>query len=594
MSLLTRLFISCLCVSLSSQSPTVPGIYYKPGNVTIGALLPIHSTSEQHVCHKLQPYGLGFAETLIYCIELINNSSDILRDVTLGYDIRDYCESPTLGMKMTHEFVKENFIIDFSLGACGNTSTRSVYSLSTHAQTKSHISAVIGAYDSGTTVLVAELLSIVNLSILSPFSTSEQLSNYATFFRTIPPDGLQARAMADLITMFNWTYVGVIAVDHSYGRYGVMYLEKEAEKSKKFCTSQVSYFNRLGYQTKMESIIRKLRKHKELRVIVLWANSAQTIDFLKTAKNLGLYDRVWILSDDVSAVSNSALMKISNQISGVFLGMAHRHYKYPQLNRHFKEMLKKPRRNKWWSELFEVEFNCSLSGFASKNFPVCTIDRLNFSRILGDLYNPYTPYLVDSVQAIATALNTMYNCSGIKEKCPRTQPFINPEDLVHYLKNISFRGVTGEVGFDQKGNPISSSYEIITLHNNSHNVLVKTKVGNWSLHDGLQIDRTLIQWSQFPDNKPPSSMCMGRCAPGTRQTAAKNCCWECIPCEEGTVTVGYAQKECRRCPGLTVASSKKNACLEEVVVNIGLGSDTGIVFATIAGKHPARQTDNIK
>lgn len=585
MHLLSRLVL--LAVTAVSLTEASLAIYYKPGNVTIGALLPIHGTTEDKVCNKLQPYGLGFAETLIYCIELINNSSEILRDITLGYDIRDYCESPTLAMKMTHEFVKQNFIIDFNLGACGNTSTQSsskYTSRSTHAQHQSHISAVIGAHDSGSTVLVAELLGVVDIPLVSPFSTSEQLSSYPTFFRTIPPDGLQARAMADLITKFNWSYVGVVAVDHSYGRYGVKYLEKEAQ-THTFCTGPVEYFPRLGYQTKMESIIDNLLKQKLVRVIVLWANSGQSIEFLKKANKKGLRDKVWILSDDVSALSSSVLIKIAGQINGVFLGVAHYYYKYIPLQNHFKKMLENPRNNTWWVELFESEFNCTLSGFESKRFPVCNIKHLNLSRVVNDLYNSYSPYLVDAVSAIARALNSMYNCSGGAPKCPTTQPFVNPEDLLKYLKNVSFEGVTGKVGFDQQGNPISSSYDIVHLHNNSQNLFVKTKIGTWSLQGGLQqLKEPLIKWN-IPEKKPPSSVCMGKCAPGTWQTNTKNCCWECIPCKEGTVTLEFSAPKCKKCPDLQVASSKKNGCLDKVIVNVTLESDTGIVFAVISGKH---------
>lgn len=559
--------------------------YYKPGNVTIGALLPIHGASQDGVCSKLRPYGLGFAETLIYSVELINNNSEILRGITLGYDIRDYCGSPTMGMNMTHEFVKQNFMLDFAMGACGNLSAHSKYTTGnsryTHAQTK--ISAVIGAHDSGTTVLVAELLSVVNIPIISPFSTSEQLSSYREFFRTIPPDGLQARAMADLISTFNWSYVGVVAVDHSYGRYGVKYLEEVAMK-RAFCTGTVEYLPRLGYKSKMESIIYNLIKQKLVRVIVLWANADQTIEFLKTAMTMGLRDRVWILSDDVMALSSRFFDRIGDEMNGVILGIAHRHYSNQKhvIQNNLLKKLKRPHKgNKLWDELFQLEFGCTLSNSKTK-LPTCNPKSMNFSRALNDLYNSYSPYLVDAVQAVGKALHAMYNCNNSLKKCPKTSPFINSEDLLEYLKNVSFQGATGKIGFNSQGNPISSSYDVLHIHSNSKGTFVKTQIGTWSL-DGLEIKKDMIKWT-VPEKKPPSSSCMSKCAPGTLQTTSKNCCWECIPCKDGTVSLEYGASSCIKCPGLTVASSNKNECLEEVIVNVTIASDIGIIITVIAGK----------
>ena len=63
---------------------------------------------------------------------------------------------------------------------------------------------MIGTEDSSSSVVVASLLHVVQIPAVSPFATSEELSSpfYDDFFRTISPDGQQARAMVEIIRVF--------------------------------------------------------------------------------------------------------------------------------------------------------------------------------------------------------------------------------------------------------------------------------------------------------------------------------------------------------------------------------------------------------
>jgi ABC-type branched-subunit amino acid transport system substrate-binding protein len=56
--------------------------------------------------------------------------------------------------------------------------------------------------------------------MISPASTSDELTGYddgGLFFRTVPPDTLQARALADLIGGDGNNSVGILALNDPYG-----------------------------------------------------------------------------------------------------------------------------------------------------------------------------------------------------------------------------------------------------------------------------------------------------------------------------------------------------------------------------------------
>lgn len=47
---------------------------------------------------------------------------------------------------------------------------------------------------------------------------------FPTFFRTMPSDIYQARAMAQLAIRFNWTWIGAVVANNDYGHMAVKVL----------------------------------------------------------------------------------------------------------------------------------------------------------------------------------------------------------------------------------------------------------------------------------------------------------------------------------------------------------------------------------
>lgn len=78
---------------------------------------------------------------------------------------------------------------------------------------------------------VANLLRLFQIPQISYASTSAKLSDktrYDYFSRTVPPDFYQAKAMAEILRFFNWTYVSTVASEGDYGETGIEAFEQEA------------------------------------------------------------------------------------------------------------------------------------------------------------------------------------------------------------------------------------------------------------------------------------------------------------------------------------------------------------------------------
>lgn len=85
---------------------------------------------------------------------------------------------------------------------------------------QSGVNAIIGAASSGVSLTVIDTITGAGVVEFSPANTSDQFTTYndqGLYFRTAPPDTLQARALADLIGADGNNTVGILAINDPYG-----------------------------------------------------------------------------------------------------------------------------------------------------------------------------------------------------------------------------------------------------------------------------------------------------------------------------------------------------------------------------------------
>ncbi|MGR7027914.1 ABC transporter substrate-binding protein [Geodermatophilus sp. URMC 62] len=82
------------------------------------------------------------------------------------------------------------------------------------------VNAIVGAASSTVSLNVIDRITSAGVMQISPANTSDQFTDYADnglYFRTAPPDVLQARALADLIAEDGNNTVGILARNDAYG-----------------------------------------------------------------------------------------------------------------------------------------------------------------------------------------------------------------------------------------------------------------------------------------------------------------------------------------------------------------------------------------
>ena len=144
---------------------TVVQAVSEDGDVILGGLFNVHQFPAENStgqCGELDTKGLGRAMAMIFAIETINQNSKLLPNITLGYDIRDYCENTTKAMEMTFGLMKDK--------TCSNKTC-------SKREMKSPIVALIGPFESRTALAINGFLQMLEVPAISGTTTSPELSS---------------------------------------------------------------------------------------------------------------------------------------------------------------------------------------------------------------------------------------------------------------------------------------------------------------------------------------------------------------------------------------------------------------------------------
>ncbi|XP_064304699.1 G-protein coupled receptor family C group 6 member A isoform X3 [Phalacrocorax carbo] len=239
-----------------------------PGDIVIGGLFAVHSEMlhpEEHFIKPVIQNCAGFEiqiflQTLamIHAIEMINNST-LLSGVTLGYEIYDTCAEVTKAMasalRFLAKFNSSNDVVEFKCN---------------YSDYIPRIKAVTGASYSEVSMAVSRLLALQLIPQVSPASSAEILSDkirFPSFFRTIPSDFHQTRAMAHLICESGWNWIGVIATDDDNGRFALESFGVQAMANNvciAFKEMLPAYLSDNTFHTKVDHAVEKIVKETKL------------------------------------------------------------------------------------------------------------------------------------------------------------------------------------------------------------------------------------------------------------------------------------------------------------------------------------------
>ncbi|KAE8295197.1 Extracellular calcium-sensing receptor [Larimichthys crocea] len=141
---------------------------------------------------------LRFSRAMVFAIEEINNSTELLPGIKLGYRIHDSCASVPVAVHVAFQL---------------SNGLDPVFYTSNNCSRSGMVMAIVGESGSTLSISMSRIMGPFKIPLVSHFSTCACLSDkqqYPTFFRTIPSDQFQADALAKLVKHFGWTWIGAI------------------------------------------------------------------------------------------------------------------------------------------------------------------------------------------------------------------------------------------------------------------------------------------------------------------------------------------------------------------------------------------------
>uniref|UniRef100_A0A3P9PD21 Olfactory receptor C family, j1 n=1 Tax=Poecilia reticulata TaxID=8081 RepID=A0A3P9PD21_POERE len=600
MLLIVGLLLFCL-VDVSGENPSCQiygtkelSQFSKEGDIIIGGIFSFHQNPVTVSpaltinpgaiqCKGLEIGELQFAYTMMFAIDEINNSTELLPDVSLGYRIFDSCPSIPLSIRSSLNLMNP---YEDREGLCSNLS--SMY-------------AVIGDTTSTSTIGIARTLGPFSVPVISHSATCACLSDrriYPSFFRTIPSDIHQSKALAKLVKYFGWTWVGAIRTNNDYGNGGMASFLEAATKEGVCVEYSVAIYRtdpRKSFLQVVDIIIKSTSK-----VIVAFADATDLDVLMKELHAQNVTGLQWVGSEGWITYRYFASPANYAVVQGA-VGFAALNAHIPGL----QEFLTNSRPstasgNQGLVELWETLFDCTLSPKPGI-YPQDRVTACSGAESVRDVKTRFTDVsdasLLNNVYkatyAVAHALSMLFNCKDgdgpfENNTCADRHKF-QPWQVLHYLMQVNFTSKTGEnVFFDEFGDPVAR-YALVNWQRDETGYIQFETIGYYdaSRPEGRQFEmdagvRAIWAGESYD---VPTSICSSSCLPGTRRAFIKGkpvCCFDCIVCAEGEFSNGTNAVKCEKCPDEYKSSEERNQCHLKSVEFLTFTELMGITLVTLS------------
>ncbi|XP_028429739.1 extracellular calcium-sensing receptor [Perca flavescens] len=515
---------------------------------------------------------LRFSRAMIFAIEEINNSTELLPGIKLGYQIYDSCASVPVAVHVAFQLSNGLDPVFYTGDNCSQSGM---------------VKAVVGESGSSPSISMSRIIGPCNIPQVSHFATCACLSNkqqYPNFFRTIPSDQFQADALAKLVKHFGWTWIGAVRSDSDYGNNGMASFLDAAHREG-ICVEYSESFYRTHPRSRFQRVADVIRRSTAM-VVVAFAAAGDLRLLLEELLLEPSPPRQWIGSE--AWVTNTDMLRFSFCAGAI--GFAIERSVIPGLRDFLLDLSRsKVAASPVLTEFWEDAFNCRLGKSAAIDKRLC-----DGTEDIKTLQSPYTDtsqlritnMVYKAVYAIAHAIHkSVCQKTNSTTQCDKVTR-IESKEVLTQLKKANFSQNGYDVSFDANGDPVAR-YELVNWQKSESGSIEMVTVGHYdaSLPVGqkFRINRN-ITWVDG-GTQVPVSVCTDSCPPGTHKVLQKGkpiCCYDCILCPEGEISNATDSPDCFPCPKEFWPNEERDTCLPKPVEFLSYNEVLGIILATFS------------
>ncbi|XP_059187159.1 extracellular calcium-sensing receptor-like [Centropristis striata] len=221
---------------------------------------------------------------MVFAVDEINRNSNLLPNVTLGYSLYDDCGELVTGFRAALVLAsgqEEQFLLKEN---CSGTPP---------------VVGIVGDAYSTISIAISSVLGLFRLPMVSHFATCSCLSDrqrFPSFFRTIPSDAFQVRAMIQILKHFGWTWVGLLVSDDDYGLNVARSFPSDLAQSGAGCLAYSEVLPWDSDSNKLRKIVH-LIKTSTARVVMVFAHDSHMYELMEEVLKQNVTDRQWIASE---------------------------------------------------------------------------------------------------------------------------------------------------------------------------------------------------------------------------------------------------------------------------------------------------------
>ncbi|XP_070790084.1 vomeronasal type-2 receptor 26-like [Pituophis catenifer annectens] len=563
---------------LEKEDGKKPWTYYSPGDHLISVVttatrlsrttLPFTKapSSQSHALSSDQSKIIRF----ISATQDVNKNHKLLHNLTLGYHIHDNClntlgtSDALLDMLSTGEANVPNY-------SCGK---------------KDNLLIFLDGAANDISVQMSRLVGTYKVPQVRDRIVSEALSDKSQFpfsHRMFPKEGFHYPGIVQLLLHFRWTLIGLFSSETENGenfmRTFIPVLVRNG-----ICVVISQLFPTTG-DTKLSGDV--FSKWRQVNVFVHFIEFIsllpRMLPFHLTFESLPgpIEGKVWITT-----------------VLGEFPVKSRRLFKYVHSIWSFAFQAKKRQKDDTFQAILFVEprfqeqsFRCAFSKnlFSAKGRRRCTqIAPLETQQKRNRMRFTNKHYVYSIIKTLAHSLNAAYSSTSKRRRKEdrdrlgvlrlqvwQFHPFLEKNEFCNFSQEKMY--------LDQNGD-IAADLNIMTVVVLTNDDPIKEQLGSFE-GQRLVINQNALSHLNFLNKSLPQSKCVEKCRPGFVKRAREGepiCCYDCVPCPEGTISTQEDTPKCTKCPDDKYPNEDRIQCNPKVTTFLSYKEYLGIILVSFA------------